>query len=211
MLMKKNELYAKVDWDKAINLFKTPIKAGNDHQYPTSKEILHVLASAGAIGLIFMFPGAALGIGTLLSIGKKNYRPWKAKHMINQLKKQKYVQVIEKEGKTTVIITKKGMVRALSYKLDDLELNKPKKWDGKWRVVIFDIPDKYKKMRDIFRMRLKQLGLCKMQESVYVSPYGCFNEIEFLRELYGIAIDIKYLMVEKMEDDDFFRQHFELS
>ena len=102
------------------------------------------------------------------------------------------------------------MVKALTYRLDTLMITKPKRWDKKWRVVIFDIPIKYNRVRDIFRSRLVQMGMYQLQESVYIYPYSCFSEIEFLRELYGVPFTARYLLVEHIENDDFLKYHFEL-
>lgn len=208
---RKTPYDANINWEKASILFKQPlIRRQNNSSHPSVKNILHLLAGAGTVGLMFMFPGAAVGIGSLV-LGERKYSRWRTKQVIYQLAKQQYIKVKEEDnGKTTVTIMRKGLAKALTYRLEDMQLAKPKKWDNKWRVIIFDIPEKYKKVRDIFRMRLRQLGLYQLQESVYVSPYKCFNEIEFLRELYGVAFTVRYLLVDKLEDDNFLRQHFEL-
>lgn len=160
--------------------------------------------------MIFAFPGAAPAIGSLM-LGENSYSSWRAKKIFDQLEKQDYIETIYgDDGKVTVKITHKGKVRALTYQLEDMKLVKPKNWDNKWRVVAFDIPDRYKRIRDIFRMRLIQLGLYKLQESVYVSAYRCFDEVEFLRQLYGVAFTVRYLLVDKIEDDELIRRHFDL-
>lgn len=204
--------YAKIDWDKAAELFQTPLNTKDKSKsFVSVKPLLQILAAAGTIGLIFAFPGAAAGIGALM-LGKKSYPRWQTKQIIGQLARQKFITpVYNNNGTVTVKITHKGMIKALTYRLDTMELKKPKTWDGKWRVVIFDIPEKYKHVRELFRMRLKQLGLYQMQESVYISPFRCSHEIEFLRELYGVSITVKYLLVEKVEDDEFLKSHFDLS
>lgn len=206
-LMKNSNPYAQIDWEKAGKLFQQPITPSKKSSFPPVKQILQILARVGAIGMIFAFPGAASAIGSLV-LGENSYDRWKTKKIITQLKKQKFITVKENPDNTvTVKITNQGMVRALTYQLESMKLNK-KNWDKKWRLIIFDVPDKYKKVRDIFRMRLRQLNLYPLQESIYVSPYPCFNEIEFLRELYGISFTVKYLLVEKIEDDGELRQHF---
>ncbi len=207
----KHSLYAKVDWDKASLLFQRPLTNAPQKRFiPATKELLHVLAAAGAVGLVFAFPGAAVGIGAIM-VGKNSYSRWGTKKMVDQLKKQKYVSIKEKpNGETMVTITKNGMRRALVYQLDSMKLEKPKRWDKKWRVVIFDIPERHKKLRNAFRVRLRQMGLYALQKSVYVSPYPCFSEIEFLRELYGVAFDAQYMVVEKLENDDRLLRHFDL-
>lgn len=209
--LKKGNPYANIDWEKAAVLFQREVSNTSSHKFPPTREILSTLAKVGAIGMIFLFPGAAPALGSLV-LGEKSYPRWQTKQILSQLAKRKYVTVkYHNDGKVTVKITKNGMIRALTYKLDNLELKKPKQWDSKWRVVIFDIPDKYKHVRDLFRMRLGQLGLYKFQESVYVSPYNCSKEIEFLRELYGVPFTVKYLLVEKIEDDIYLRRHFDLN
>lgn len=207
----KHSPYAHIDWEKAKVLFDRPIPRRDTGKAIPVRDILQVLATVGAIGMIFLFPGAGAVIGSLV-LGNREYSPWQTRRVIDRLKKQKYISVeYLEEGKVKVKITKNGRVKALSYQLEEMELKIPKKWDGKWRVVIFDIPEKYKRVRDLFRMRLVQLGLYQMQESVYISPYPCFDEIEFLRELYGISFTVEYLLVERVEDDSKIKIHFDLA
>ncbi|MBI3955483.1 CRISPR-associated endonuclease Cas2 [Candidatus Gottesmanbacteria bacterium] len=203
--------YAKIDWEKAKVLFQKPLPLAEKHSYPAVKNLLHVLAAAGTIGLIFAFPGAAPALGSLI-LGNQSHDRWKTKQILRRLAKQKFIRAKENNDNTvTVTITKLGMMRALTYNLESIRLERVKKWDKKWRVVIFDIPEKSRRVRDVFRQRLQQLGLYLLQDSVYVSPYNCFNEIEFLRELYGVAFTVQYLLVEKLENDSLLQKHFELS
>lgn len=209
---KPKDPYAKIDWEKTAILFKNSTSDTTKKRlFPLTKDVLRIIAGAGAIGLTFAFPGAIPALGAIF-LGDKSYPRWSANKIFSQLDKQKYIAVNENaDGSTTVKITQKGMTRALTYQLDILQLKKPKHWDGKWRVVIFDVPEKYRRARDVFRMRLGQLGLYQLQESVYVSPTPCFKEIEFLRELYSVSINVRYLLVEKIEDDSYLRDHFSLN
>ncbi len=206
-------LYAKINWDKAEGFFRhAPQQKIKQRDYPSTKDILRLLAAVGVVGLVLAFPPALTGVAALMKLGGGSYRPWGIRRTLKRLKKQMYVSIQEgTDGSVTVTITKQGMVRALTYQLETLNIQKPKTWDERWRVVIFDVPEKYKELRDTFRMRLRQMGLTQLQESVYVSPYPCFHEIEFLRELYGIAVTVRYLTVEKIEDDEFLRTYFKLS
>lgn len=208
---KKKQIYAEIDWDKAKSLFVSPMEGreGKRVSLPV-RDILKILARATGIGMMFIFPGAAPALGSLI-LGNRSYNRWEVKRLLSRLNKQNYVGLeYLSDGRVKAKITKAGLTRALTYELESMQIKRPKKWDGKWRVVIFDIPNKYKRVRDIFRMRLRQLGLYQFQESVYTSPYPCFEEIEFLRALYGVAGIVRYLLVEKIEDDSFLRSHFEL-
>jgi phenylacetic acid degradation operon negative regulatory protein len=52
-----------------------------------------------------------------------------------------------------------------------------KNWDGKWWIVIYDIPEKMRKKRNVFREWLKSLGFGKVKESCRISPYDFTSEI----------------------------------
>ena len=67
-----------------------------------------------------------------------------------------------------------------------MRINKPKKWDRKWRIILFDIPEKIRKARDVFRYHLNQLGFYEFQKSVFVHPYNCKDEIDYLIEFIYI-------------------------
>lgn len=51
------------------------------------------------------------------------------------------------------------------------------RWDGKWRVVIFDIPQELHYRRVRFGRKLKSLGFYMLQKSVFVFPYQCEDEL----------------------------------
>ncbi len=204
--------YAKIQWKKASQLFeRLPVQEKDQGTRPAMKEILHFLAAVGVVGMVIAFPPIITGVAAFVRLGKRDYRSWGMRRALHQLAKQHYVTIkVLPDGSTTVRITKQGMMRALSYQVNSMQIFPQKKWDGRWRVVIFDIEEKHRRLRDIFRMRLVQLGLFRLQESVFVSPYPCFDEIEFLRELYGVAFSAKYLLVQNIEDDQVLRSHFEL-
>ncbi|MBI3576470.1 hypothetical protein HY086_00300 [Candidatus Gottesmanbacteria bacterium] len=209
---KPSSPYAAINWEKAAVLFQrqTPT-VDHQNQYPLVHTMLHALANAGEAGLTFLFEAGKPGIEDVL-LGQRSYENWKMRRMVRQLVKQQFVTTqVYPDGNVTVKIARRGRIRALTYQLDTMTITKQKRWDGKWRVVIFDILEKHRRIRDVFRMRLLQLGLCLLQESVYISPYPCFDELEFLRELYGIAFTVRYLLVERLEEDTGLRRHFGLT
>lgn len=200
-----------IDWEKARVLFQQTNLPTEQKRSISTKELLLFLAGLGTIGLTFACPPAGAVIGKLL-LDSNVYTPWKVRRTLRELERQNRVTVdYQKDGSITVNITKQGMTRALSYKLDTFSLEKPKRWDKKWRVIIFDIPIQLNKVRDTFRERLKQLGLVMLQKSVFVSPYSCFDEVEFLRQLYGIPDTILYILAEKVEGEERLRERFDLT
>ncbi|MBU2010201.1 CRISPR-associated endonuclease Cas2, partial [Patescibacteria group bacterium] len=98
---------------------------------------------------------------------------------IKNLYKSKIIDVKEdKNGVTTLVLTEKGKQKVLKYNLDKIIVPKMKKWDNKWRVVIFDIPESRKKIRDALRFHLKKMGFFEFQKSVFIHPFNCQDEID---------------------------------
>lgn len=204
-----------VNWNKAEKLFcadrlnLTKPGAISQHSTITNRELLKLLAAGCVIALSFVVPTALVAFGSMLLDGSK-YNKKRFKQSIGRLKRQKLVTITEENGITTVRITAEGRIRALRYKLDEMIIETPKKWDGKWRVMIFDIPEKEKRARELLRSFLKRLGCLSVQRSVYIHPYPCFDEIEYLRELFGVAGNVTYMVVTKIEGDKELLTHFDL-
>jgi CRISPR-associated endonuclease Cas2 len=87
---------------------------------------------------------------------------------------------------------------------------RPKRWDKKWRVVIFDIPESRKKSRDVLRFRLKQIGFVKLQHSVWVYPYDCEELLTLLKQEYRLGKDVIYLVADVIERSKDIERHFGL-
>ncbi len=205
-----SSLISEIDWEKVSVLFQHKNSPKELSSAISTKELLLFLAGVGAIGLTFACPLAGAAVGKLL-LDSNVYTPWKVRRTIRELERHNRVTVdYHRDGSITVTITKQGMTRALSYKLDSFSLEKPKKWDKKWRVIIFDIPIQLNSVRDLFRERLKQLGMVMIQKSVFISPYPCFDEVEFLRQLYHIPDTILYILAEKVEGEERLRERFDL-
>src|SRR3989344_1023901 len=84
------------------------------------------------------------------------------------------IKVLDKEenadGSMSITFTEKGKLRALNSKLDNIK-NKSQSWDGKWRMVSFDMPEKFKRGRDALRRTLKRIGFRELQKRVFICPY----------------------------------------
>jgi len=145
-----------------------------------------------------------------LMIDSNKFTRWKLNHTVKRLKRQNLVKIVYEDGLPVVKITEQGRLRALRYKLEEMEVKKPKVWDRKWRLVIFDIPEKHKRMREIFRNHLKIMGFYMLQKSVWVHPYPCSQEIEFLRQIYNVGINVTYIVAEKIESSDNLKSYFRL-
>ena len=105
-------------------------------------------------------------------------------------------------GQIYISLTPKGKKQAGKYQIDDLEIRRPKKWDEKWRILIFDISEKHKLKREVLRGKIKQLGMYKLQDSVWVYPYEFKKEMDVLRNFFKISQDeLKIITATDIEND----------
>ncbi len=189
----------------------------NEKRYAQMKAVLTLLGMGILIPAAFFAPHAAFLIAKSLEKNNNEWEQWKKfnygylRQTLKRLEKQKLIQRKFANGKQTIIITKDGKKRILTYALEELIIKKPHRWDGKWRVVIYDIPQHQKRLQELLSQLLKKLGFLSIQESVYLIPYPCYDEIEFLREYYGVGKYLKYLLVEKIEDDAAYKTYFGLT
>ncbi len=114
------------------------------------------------------------------------------------------------DGTTTLVLTENGKKRALRYSLDALSIKTPQKWDGWWRVVMFDIPEKLREGRVALVQKLNQIGFRPMQKSVFVFPYECKNEIDFIVEIFDLRRHVRFLLVKEIDDGLALKRAFEL-
>lgn len=125
------------------------------------------------------------------------------------LKKRKIIEIKDIGDNTRILLTEKGKKKKLEYDLDKIKIYNKNKWDGKWRFLMFDIPESRKNAREAFRDKLKQLGFFQFQKSVWVYPYQCQDEIDFISEVFEIAPYITIITV-KIDNDRPLRNHFSL-
>lgn len=116
----------------------------------------------------------------------------------------------EKNGLLTVSLTKNGKRLATICNLDNLEINQSVIWDKKWRIVLFDIPEKYKNARNALRYHLKQLGFIQLQKSVFCLPYDCKKEIDLIIDLYQIRRWTRYLTSDYIDNELHLKSKFSL-
>ena len=94
-----------------------------------------------------------------------------------------------------VELTDKGIDLAEELALkDELRPERQRKWDYKWRIIMFDIPEKFKKGRDALAKKMKDMEIYPMQKSVYVCPFHCKDEIDFVSEVFGVRKFVHYVI-----------------
>ena len=175
-----------------------------------SKEVLKYLLIVGV--LVVTGASSFRGIPSMRkSIDSNKKTRKKAVDSFHYLKKRGLIEMKKEGHDIRIALTKEGRELAGKYQIDDLSIPRPKKWDKKWRVIIFDIPSTSNMIRDIFRRKLKEFGFHQLQKSTWVYPFACKGEIRFLREFLGADTkQIRVLEVSEIEDDGYLRKIFHL-
>lgn len=98
---------------------------------------------------------------------------------VSKMLKTGYLEKIIKNGEPYLRISGKGK-KILIRDFPLFSLRK-KKWDGLWRIVFYDIPEKQRSIRENLEAKLKELGFGMVQESVYLSPLDVAEDLrEFI-------------------------------
>lgn len=184
-------------------------KVKNEKVDPRVKDVLKLLGAGVILTTVILMPGTALLLREYEKIklehDKKEWEKfnlWRLRGVLKRLQKTKMVEV--EEGR--VKITEKGKQKLLRFNLENIEIKE--RTDGKWRLIIYDISNLRRKQRDLFREMLKRLRLYRLQESVYLTPFVCDDEIEFLRQTFGVGGEVQVLKVSKLENDEVYRKYF---
>ncbi|MBU2264996.1 hypothetical protein KJ784_02290 [Patescibacteria group bacterium] len=180
----------------------------------STKTILKFLRMGGVLLAAITAPNAVIAFKFLLK--DENHVSWKkfnqssARRYVGRLEKRKLIKRKMKGGRSEMILTEKGREELLKYDIDKIKLKNNEPWDGKWRVVIFDIPEDKKQARDALRSKFKHLGMLQLQKSVFVYPFDCKKEIDFVSDFFEVGDDILYLESEIKDIGEKLKKHFNM-
>lgn len=180
-----------------------------------TKKILKGLLIAGAIYVAASSPYFVLHLSRNLFRVMKKRKFLKAKdsrfnNAFYYLKRRGYLDIRKKNHQVYIALTSEGRKKAGKYLIDDLVIKKSRKWDKKYRIVIFDIPNITRIKRDVLRGKLKELGFFRLQQSVWVHAFDCKKEVELLRKFFGLTSKELILIEGTIPNDKFLHQFFKL-
>lgn len=175
------------------------------------KDILYWVGASGIVLAAVVAPKAA----SVFIREYMRYHPTKKRHSIDiafrRLLKDGSIKVRREGRQIYIALTEKGRKKAGWFQINGLEIKKPKRWDGRWRIVIFDIPHTDRLVREALRGFLKRLGFYPLQKSVWVYPFDCRDEIDLLKDFFGISADnLRLIISDSIGEDYFLRRKFNL-
>ena len=120
-----------------------------------------------------------------------------------ELKRWGYLEEIENRGERFLKLTTKGRLKLIKKKL-------LKKWDGQWRIIAFDIPERRRKTRDLFRFKLNELGCRPIQKSVWITPCDISSELEDLIVLLNLQRCVDYFVSQALTNEEKYLKMFKI-
>ena len=158
------------------------------------------LATGGAVAILSLANPIVPHYLIKAYLRKRRFQKARFLADLKRLQKRELIDCRElADGQTKIILKSAGKRFILQYDIDNIKISRPKNWDGKWRLVIFDIPDEKRAARNALVSKLKELGFYMLQKSVYIHPFPCDNEIEFISSVFKIRDNVLALVIEDLE------------
>lgn len=167
--------------------------------------ILNSVANAGMLGIALIAPNVLKAMYKLGISPKDRQKEYVASSASKLAKKG-----LMRFENGYYQLTKEGERLLDLWNISGYKFKNHKKWDRKWRIVIFDIPEKKRGMRRQITSIFRQAGLYRLQDSVWVYPYDCENIIGLLKTDLGVGKDVLYIIADQIENDKYLRTHFGL-
>jgi len=169
--------------------------------------VLSLAAAAGVVAVALVAPNALKLFKSVPNLRKglrKNNRPVeRIAQTFYYLKRRGYVKLLPKGNELLVEVTSLGKKRLLDMNFENLQIQKAKKWEGKWWFVFADIPTKpYRTQANTLRRKIKKLGLYPLQRTVWVYPFDPTQQIVFVGGRLQIDRFITVLRADKIDEDD---------
>ncbi|MBI2627568.1 hypothetical protein HYW72_01410 [Candidatus Nomurabacteria bacterium] len=174
------------------------------------KIILSSIATVGLLSVAVLAPNALQALKFFGIEPKSKWQKYNINHSVKRLKDHGLICFETTSRGTFTRLTPKGEDKLRKFRLLGYKLKKPRKWDKKWRMLIFDIKEKRKGTRDKIRFTLKRIGFLRLQDSVWVYPYDCEDLVTLMKADFKIGKDLLYLIVDTIEGDTKIKNYFKL-
>jgi CRISPR/Cas system-associated endoribonuclease Cas2 len=170
--------------------------------------MLTTIGIAGIISIAAIAPNMFQILGRTGALSKLKYQ---SKGILTRLKLKGEIELVARDGKKFARLTDLGeKVLAVEKQKISLMKERPKKWDRRYRLIMFDIPEKRRQTRDQLRYQMQEVGFLRVQDSAWVYPYDCEEFVALLKADLHIGKDVLYAVIEEIENDKDIRKHFNL-
>ena len=129
---------------------------------------------------------------------------------VYELTRHGYITRSNSTKNAQISMTEKGYQKLQTNSLKNLNFN-PKKWDKRWRIVMYDIPESERSKRDALRGHLQTAGFQQMHSGVWVHPGRCDDYVERLKQALRLkAGQLTLVVATKITDSSHLHKQFGL-
>jgi len=176
-----------------------------------TKNILRYVALGG--GIVLLSVAAPMLPYQLMKayVRQKKFEKRRFKENVKRLHDRGLIEMNpHHDGQMSIRLLPKGEKMLERYKLEEIDIARPKKWDGVWRFILFDVPENKKHARRELSAKLRELGFYRLQKSVFLHPFPCEKEIEALGVIFGVQKYIITMHVSHFSEEEKIKRHFKL-
>lgn len=196
------------------NVGRIIARARGNRRVPMQTIVLGTLAVTGVLAVGLVAPKMLSLFEYLNPVSRRNSIRFNQRitQALLRLERRGLIRIIGEGRKREIHLTTQGEGIIDRLYAGAYVIPLPVRWDGLWRVVMFDVPEKRKKVRDILRMLLRSAGFVHFQDSAWIQPYPCDELVTLLRSHLGSGKgEIRYLTASFVDESDYaFRKHFDL-
>ncbi|MEK7542112.1 MAG: hypothetical protein AAB524_00245 [Patescibacteria group bacterium] len=142
---------------------------------------------------------------------KKQYQKRNFSDIFTHLHRKGLIDIEQHGHNLHIALTPKGRQLAGYLQIDFLKIQRPKIWDKKWRLVMFDISQPKRRHRNALRGKLEELGFVLYQKSVWLHAFDCRSEIAILKDFFGLKEnEISLIVAQKIDREGYFKKRFRI-
>lgn len=156
-------------------------------------------------------PGILRSAPILFGSKRKRPKPNTIRKSVSRLQERGLLSLTNGASGARLSLTTQGRKFLTKDSWERVDIPKQKRWDGVWRIIVFDIPESRRLGRISFQRTLRRLGFCAIQRSVYVYRYPCRKELYVVLDDQQLAeyvecIETRSLGTAQQRVELFFKQ-----
>ncbi|KOR77679.1 phenylacetic acid degradation operon negative regulatory protein PaaX [Peribacillus simplex] len=140
--------------------------------------------------------GSKIWIGSLIRLLKEfGHNEQGVRVAVSRMVKQGWIQSEKQGNKSYYFLTDRGVQR-MDEAANRIYKMKPNEWDGKWRILMYTIPEDKRQLRDDLRKELLWSGFGSFSSGCWISPNDLEKQINRLIEKYDIDEYVDFFISE---------------
>ncbi|WP_144510158.1 phenylacetic acid degradation operon negative regulatory protein PaaX [Bacillus sp. FJAT-22090] len=140
--------------------------------------------------------GNKIWIGSLIRLLKEfGHNEQSVRVAVSRMMKQGWIDSEKKGNKSYYFLTSRGEARMEEAAIRIFKMM-PNEWDGKWRMLMYTIPEEKRQIRDELRKELLWSGFGSFSNGCWISPNNLEKEVEYLIEKYDIQNYVDFFVSE---------------